>query len=464
MNKKMGRAGLCYLMVNIVSAVISFVSIAAFSNTMTTEQYGLFTNFKAWGELLVPVVGLQLSNALVPARSEFQEEGRFQRFHLSSLRLLVTIGFIFLLAGCLGGAALRASLPLIAAIVLFAFARSAMDYYNNYWVIHSRYKLYGASNLFYYIGSFSIPFLILWLAPRSDSYVDRTLGFVLAAVLAVVPVMALELRRGGRMPFSGVLRDWKYAVGISWPCIFTGLSSMALGQADRLILKALRGESEAGIYGLVYNFTVMVQMFYTAVINMWIPQFIHLYQEKEYKRLHREIGFYLSFITVISMGVFLLAPEIVRLMSPEDYWSGIPMTAFLIGGVYFHAAATFSKYVMTINKRTKSQATIMVVTTGFNIAANFLLIPVFGMTGAAFTTFCAYGLEFLMSLAVALRIHKEAVAVREMGLCTICLIAAVAANYLLLDFSLLRWGLGALLGIGWLFFQRKKIKLFFVRA
>ena len=108
MNKKMGRAGLCYLMVNIVSAVISFVSIAAFSNTMTTEQYGLFTNFKAWGELLVPVVGLQLSNALVPARSEFQEEGRFQRFHLSSLRLLATIGFIFLLAGCLGGAAPRA--------------------------------------------------------------------------------------------------------------------------------------------------------------------------------------------------------------------------------------------------------------------------------------------------------------------------------------------------------------------
>lgn len=68
MNKKMGRAGLCYLMVNIVSAVISFVSIAAFSNTMTTEQYGLFTNFKAWGELLVPVVGLQLSNALVPGQ------------------------------------------------------------------------------------------------------------------------------------------------------------------------------------------------------------------------------------------------------------------------------------------------------------------------------------------------------------------------------------------------------------
>ena len=223
MNQKTGRAGLCYLTVNIVSAVISFVSIAAFSNTMTTEQYGLFTSFKAWGELLVPVIGLQLSNALVPARNEFQQDGRFQQFHLSTLRLLVMIGVLFLLAGCLGGTALHASLPLIAAIVLFAFARSSMDYYNNYWVIHGRYRLYSVSNLFYYLGSFSIPFLILWMVPHSDSYVDRTLGFVLAAFLAVVPVMVLELYRGGRMLFSDVAENWKYAVGISWPCVFTGL-------------------------------------------------------------------------------------------------------------------------------------------------------------------------------------------------------------------------------------------------
>lgn len=464
MNRKMGKAGICYLLVSIVNAVISFISVSAFSNVMTTEQYGLFTGFKAWGELLVPMMGLQLSSALMPARNEFLADEDFRKYHLSVLRLLWVLGGLFLAGGLASGLVFHQSLLYIAAVLLFAFARSALDYYNNYWVICGRYQIYGKVNLFYYIGSFLLPFLFMWLLPDLGSYVNRTIGFIVAALAAILPIMLFELRASGKLILRNMLAHWRYALVIAWPCVFTGLSSMALGQADRLILKAVRGDSETGIYGLVYNFTIMVQMFSISVISMWQPRFISLYQKKDYKQIKEDIGFYLSFIAVISIGVFLLAPEIIRIMAPEAYWSGIPMTAFLIGGVFFHAAATFPKYVLVINKRTRLQAIIMIVTLVFSIISNILLIPYFGMFAAAITTLCAYGIEFMLSIVIAIQTDRSAIDLKRIGLCCGMLLLAMAANYLFLSLALVRWAIGFLLGISWIVAEWKKIKQFFVPA
>ena len=62
-----------------------------------------------------------------------------------------------------------------------------------------------------------------------------------------------------------------YALKLSLPLIIHTLAKNILDVSDRLMITKLCGESEAGIYGTVYNISLMATIAWTAINSAMVP-------------------------------------------------------------------------------------------------------------------------------------------------------------------------------------------------
>ena len=86
-----------------------------------------------------------------------------------------------------------------------------------------------------------------------------------------------------------------------------------------------------------------------------------------------------------------------------------------------------------------------------NIVLNYLLIPLYGMMGAAVATMISYIALFAFHQMIAKYVVKQSYhfCFRDYGLSLVAVGVSIALFYLLKDFWYVRWTIGAVLGI-WL--------------
>jgi O-antigen/teichoic acid export membrane protein len=108
----------------------------------------------------------------------------------------------------------------------------------------------------------------------------------------------------------------------------------------------------------------------------------------------RTYSFVLTYIVVVTswmaLGLGVLAPWLVRLLTTEEFYSAERVVAPLA-----FAAAAFGAYIVVVigigrARQTRSNWLISGAAAVLNVALNLLLIPKYGMIGAAIATIGAY--------------------------------------------------------------------------
>lgn len=128
---------------------------------------------------------------------------------------------------------------------------------------------------------------------------------------------------------------------------------------------------------------------------------------------------------------------------------------------YLNFLCTFPVNYEFYYKKTGAVAAIAVISAVMNIALNWLFITRIGMIGAAIATVVSHSLQFLMHwLYARFAIHEDYVFGAFQWLPYGAAFAGtVLLVYLTPNFWLLRWGVGALLGIWelWRIYRRKSL-------
>lgn len=160
---------------------------------------------------------------------------------------------------------------------------------------------------------------------------------------------------------------------------------------DKTMLGIMIDDYEVGLYTAAYKINSIILSFINAAGAVLLPRmsyYINNGQTKEYKNL-----FFTSFNIVLvlsipaTVGLIVLSPELISLLSGEQYLSAVPTMKvlsllILISGM----GTTFS--VQLFVARGKEQVCLLASTFAAitNLVANWLLIPYFGALGAAFGT------------------------------------------------------------------------------
>ncbi|MCI0472332.1 MAG: polysaccharide biosynthesis C-terminal domain-containing protein [Ignavibacteria bacterium] len=204
-----------------------------------------------------------------------------------------------------------------------------------------------------------------------------------------------------------ILRNIKFSLNMilvkellrfSLPYIPAGISSNIIQVINRPILTALTDDHTVGVFQANYRLGIFMMLFVSMFEFAWQPFFLNNAKEPDAKALFSKVmTMFLVAATVIFVFLTFFIDDIVAIPMPgkgylvgKAYWGGLQIVpvillSYLIYGMYLNFMAG-----IYIEKKTKYLPYITGTAAVVNIAANFILIPVFGMMGAAIATLMSY--------------------------------------------------------------------------
>lgn len=182
------------------------------------------------------------------------------------------------------------------------------------------------------------------------------------------------------------------------PYLPGALAATVVNVVDRPVVLAMTNESTLGIYQANYKLGIFMMLFVTMFQYAWQPFFLNNAKEKNAKEIFSKIlTLFLLVTSVIWIVLTLFIDDLARIefwhgktIIGAKYLSGLPIVpiillAYLFNGLYYNFQAG-----IYIEEKTKYFPYVTGAGALINVVVNILLIPVFGIMGAAFATLAAY--------------------------------------------------------------------------
>ncbi|MBC9986800.1 lipopolysaccharide biosynthesis protein [Haloferax sp. AS1] len=176
--------------------------------------------------------------------------------------------------------------------------------------------------------------------------------------------------------------------------IFFMLSLMSFYHIDVLILQNFEGERVVGYYKGALVIAENLWMVPVAIEMALLQRISNLWHENKFKQIERLAGratrFSISITLLIVLGVGALADPLVTLYLGSDFQPAVFPLLLLLPGILCFATI---RPILAINQGQRSLRPLIVGTSVcalLNIVLNLLLIPKYGMLGAAVATSTGY--------------------------------------------------------------------------
>jgi O-antigen/teichoic acid export membrane protein len=192
--------------------------------------------------------------------------------------------------------------------------------------------------------------------------------------------------------------EWIKMVQYSGPQVLSSIASYFALYLDRILIKQLMTLNDVGVYGIGARFGSIVLLLMTGFQSALVPLVFQKHAEPDMpKQLSRVFSYFL--VCALSAILFLCAfsRNIIWAFTTPNYyaaWSVIPLiaSAVLLSNMYIFTLGIY------IARRTKIVLWITLTSSCMNIVSNFVLIPIYGLIGAASATLLSALFGFLCYL------------------------------------------------------------------
>ncbi len=202
-----------------------------------------------------------------------------------------------------------------------------------------------------------------------------------------------------QIPFTLNIHLVKPLVRIGFPSIWGVFAFMIIDYADRQMIERMLGLDTLGIYSIGYSFGMVMLIFVDAFALSWPPFFMSFVSRRAEAQVifGKVLKYYLLVYGFLVIAFFGFARPVLILMSARPYWDafvvvGIVAAAYMLKGAYLIVLPGFS-----FEERLGMRAIIEWLAAVVNIVFNFLLIPHFGIVGAAVATLACYIVLFMVT-------------------------------------------------------------------
>ena len=382
------KAALWFTVCNVVQKGISLLTVPIFTRLLTTEQYGEFTLYSSWYQIISIFATLNLFYGVYNnGMTKFSEDR--PRF-TSSLQGLSTVVTLVLLA--VYGVAFRFWNELFGLSTLYMltmFTELLVVPAFNFWSAGQRYNYrYKALIAVTLVIAVASP-LLGFVAVINTEYKAqaRVLTVALVQVVIWLAFYILNMLRGKTFFHK---EYWKYALCFNIPLIPHYLSSIVLGHADRIMIGSMVGKSEAALYGVAYNLALMMNIVISAINNSFTPFMYRSMKSKNYAPMRKTSTLLVLLVGAISVMVMTAGPELIAIIGSEEYKDAMWVIPPVAGATFFTFLYPIFSNVEFYHDKTKYIMVASCIGAVLNIVLNYLLIPVFGYYAAGYTTLFCY--------------------------------------------------------------------------
>jgi O-antigen/teichoic acid export membrane protein len=396
----------------ILSLVFGFIVSVILARTLGKSGVGVLTLV-----LLFPSMTVTFVNFGVPAATVYLVGSR--KYTLSEAVFNNLVVSLFLSALGIIGAML--------ALVLFkAYIFSSVDTRYLYWALLiipfnligsnlrilfqalSNFKLFSLLTVFplffntvvfvwlFFFGNITV-LLALWTTILSSMF---SLILVIYFLSKYVSLDSFE-----RKLHFGYLKD---SINYGWKNYISSVFTFFNYKQDRFLLNAYLSPASVGVYNVGANFGEKLWMVSQSVSTVLFPKIASLEDNEAQRRwmtpfIARHI---FTGTAILALMLFFLTPTLIHLLYGDEFRNAATVLRIILPGVVFLTLARIVSNDIAGRGHPGVNTILSGISLVINLTANILLIPEFGVFGAAWASTISYTADALLKVSVYSYIAK----------------------------------------------------------
>jgi O-antigen/teichoic acid export membrane protein len=223
--------------------------------------------------------------------------------------------------------------------------------------------------------------------------------------------------------------NWKFSKEIainllkdSWPLILSGLVVAIYMKIDQVMIKNILDSEDLGYYAAAVRISEAWYFIPIALTNSLFPAIVNAKNVNEKFYLNRMQKLYdlLAWMAIaIAVPVSIFSSDIINILYGSEFRSAAPvLTIYIWAGVAVFLGVASSQYLITENF-TKLSFFRTLIGMVFNVILNLLLIPKYGIIGAAYATLISYSAATFSLILVNKTSHQIVMMLKSMLLITL---------------------------------------------
>ncbi len=384
------RAAFWFTVCSLLQKGITMLTMPIFTRILTTEQYGVFTVYQSWYNLVSIIVTLNLSGSLIN-NGLVKYENKRNQFISSMQGLSSTVTIFFFIIYLVFSDFWNDLFELSTVFMLAMFIQLLFEPAYLFWAQRQRFefryrKLVGVTLAVSVIS----PLIGIATVYATEHKAEaRVISFAFVQVCVGLIFYIIQAKRGKTF-FN---KDfWSFALKFNLPLIPHYLSQMVLGQSDRIMISRMIGDSDAAIYGVAYNLATVVTLFINAINGAFIPSIYMNMKSGNYADIRKKASFLCLFMAVLISVFMLFGPEAIALFAAPEYKAAVYVFPPVAASVFFTFIYTLYINIEFYFEKTGYVMFVSVIGAVLNIGLNYIFIPKYGFVAAGYTTVLCYAL------------------------------------------------------------------------
>lgn len=411
-----GASGL----LKIVSMGLTFIAQIIFARTMGIEQYGIYTYVLAWFNILLLFSVMGWDTTLVRYVSAYRVKASWS---LMKGLLKVSTQYALLASAVVG---------VLAMIALWFFqANVSTELFYSFFISFLMLPVWAITHLrtsalkgmkHIVLEQLPYPFQVAVLIVMTitisklfgrslHSHEALMLNLLASIAMLIISHYWFSIYVHRHVQITEVPFETRYQanewIKVTLPLLFTSGIYLFLNQIDIIMMGSLRGTTEAGIYSVASRITTLLALGLTSASAITAPTISELYIQRQWHKLQQTVNVALwvglGFAVPIFIVLMVAGGYILTFFGPE-FVAGTTTLQILAANQLFNTITGPSGHLMTMTNYHNQYVVILAIALATNGLLNYLLIPQYGMTGAALATSVS---NIGMNLSVVVFVYRS---------------------------------------------------------
>ena len=388
-----------YLAGRVLIMAAGFISFPILTRIFSVSEYGILGLITTTIFIAEAIAKFGFPNSIVRFYQNLKSQNNLSSFYstmvLGSAGIAASISILFIFVGpfMLKGVIEANNLYLLSFVPILVFISCTFDIFTSFLRAEQITKLYNLIIVIYRYGSISLSiFIVIFLIRGLNGFY---IGQMISGAMIVIFLIYI-LGKKRKISVEGfskqILGD---AIRFGLPLVWAELGHLVLNYADRYLIQLFLGSTSLGLYTAGYNLATYVAEVIMYPINyamtpIYMDVLVNKGEEQTRGFFTKIFTYFILIISPVVFGFIAVGGDLLSFLASSKYVSAHTILPYIVVGQSIYACSIILNSGLFIRKKTYLVTMTMVAVCLLKVAINMVLIPRFGILGAAQATLVSY--------------------------------------------------------------------------
>lgn len=371
----------------LVKAVLTLLTTMMISRYLGVANYGLLSYAAGLVAFVAPIMRLGIDSVLVHSYvTEPDKEGEIMgtAMVMNLISAILCIIGVTSFAFFVNGSEQNTVLVCFLYSLMLLFQAMEMIYYWFHAKMLAKYSAIAMLVAYIFIAAVQGVMVLLGAGVYLFA-LSHSLDFLL-----IFAILLFVYKKKNQKSISFSMARAKSLFSVSRYYIIADLMVVIFAQTDRIMLKFMMGNEAVGIYTAACTCAGMASFVFAAIIDSMRPgifEGMKISQALFEKRLKQLYAIVIYFSLFVSLGITIFAPVIIYIFYGNQYYEAVEALRIVVWYTTFSYVGIIKNIWILAYNQQKYLVWINGVGALANVVLNAVLIPCWGVCGAAFASF-----------------------------------------------------------------------------